>query len=941
VRPIKLELQGFTSFRERCEINFGKLDLFAITGPTGAGKSSLLDAITYALYGRTERLGKSGRELISQGAAAMQLTFEFKVGSEIYRVFRRVKPATATVRLEKKEPDGSWVSITSAIKHMEEEIVRLVGLEFDAFTRAVILPQGKFDQFLRGDSGKRKILLSELLNMSVYRTMMQQANQRGKEHAEKASWAEQHVDNSVSEQSLAELMQARAGLDGQQSECQAQVAAMEKAQPVARDLIKWRTELRMNREDAASAQKEREAAESQLTAQSQAGTEKSELLQKIDTEIQTVKYDPNEHLLLVGVTRDAERLEEMRSEIAKFGRQVREHKAELDMASPKIAAAEVEFQEAQQHLEAAQDEFTKAREEYADLVARYGSAKALDSLRTDLETHNKKVAKRELIEAELGSLNRELETRDEKIGEMARQLAEAENSFNIAEATLEKISLQNRAADLRQQLHPGDPCPVCEQTVTVVPEINDIAGLNNAKRGRKAAAEYVNDCKDEYIETKKHFELLITKTALKVQDLQECSDSISAIRAKLISALASEPGPGSPAQIDALKQSLEKAQLKANELGQSVENCRKVHTLHDRQLHSAQHAVELIRQKIDGLQSRIEGLQSQAEEIAAELKGRPELDELKKELKGQEDAKTKMDALVRERDSARKSLEELEKTAIALKTQAGEAARRHDQAVAAAAEAAKKEQSLLKKLGKMLAGTALTEGAELDELDQRVHDLNDTLTFIRLQLEKNRAETESVTAKLKKNQELREEAERLRKSAAIYHELAILLDLKNFQQYLLAASFTRLAVDGSRHMEDLTNGRYSFTCNGDDFEVQDHWNGDEERSASTLSGGEAFLASLSLALALAQGIIELSGDRGAVALECLFLDEGFSTLDSETLGKVADALPLLQKSGRMIGVITHVQGFAEQLPSQIEIIKTPTGSRLATGEESLDMSASA
>jgi DNA repair protein SbcC/Rad50 len=283
----------------------------------------------------------------------------------------------------------------------------------------------------------------------------------------------------------------------------------------------------------------------------------------------------------------------------------------------------------------------------------------------------------------------------------------------------------------------------------------------------------------------------------------------------------------------------------------------------------------------------------------------------------------------------------MEETAIALKTQAGEAARRHDQAVAAAAEAAKEEQSLLKKLGKMLAGTALTEGAELDELDQRVHDLNDTLTFIRLQLEKNRAETESVTAKLKKNQELREEAERLRKSAAIYHELAILLDLKNFQQYLLAASFTRLAVDGSRHMEDLTNGRYSFTCNGDDFEVQDHWNGDEERSASTLSGGEAFLASLSLALALAQGIIELSGDRGAVALECLFLDEGFSTLDSETLGKVADALPLLQKSGRMIGVITHVQGFAEQLPSQIEIIKTPTGSRLATGEESLDMSASA
>ena len=219
--------------------------------------------------------------------------------------------------------------------------------------------------------------------------------------------------------------------------------------------------------------------------------------------------------------------------------------------------------------------------------------------------------------------------------------------------------------------------------------------------------------------------------------------------------------------------------------------------------------------------------------------------------------------------------------------------------------------------------------------------MKDALSSLRLQIERNRAEAENVAGQLKKNQELREEAAALRKSAAIYHDLAILLDLKNFQQYLLTSSFTRLARDGSRYMEDLTSGRYSFTCNGDDFGVQDHWNGDDVRSVSTLSGGEAFLASLSLALALAQGIIELSGDRGAVALESLFLDEGFSTLDSETLSKVTDALPLLQTSGRMIGVITHVQSFAEQLPSQIEIVKTPTGSRIIAGEESLDMSASA
>jgi DNA repair protein SbcC/Rad50 len=95
---------------------------------------------------------------------------------------------------------------------------------------------------------------------------------------------------------------------------------------------------------------------------------------------------------------------------------------------------------------------------------------------------------------------------------------------------------------------------------------------------------------------------------------------------------------------------------------------------------------------------------------------------------------------------------------------------------------------------------------------------------------------------------------------------------------------------------------------------------------------------LSLALALAQSIIELSGERGAVALESLFLDEGFSTLDAETLGK-ADALPALQKKGRLIGVITHVESLAEQLPSRIEVAKTLSGSYIVQSRTALEVAA--
>jgi len=88
MRPMKLELEGFTSFRERTEIDFRGFDLFAITGQTGAGKTSLLDAMTYALYGKTSRLNKAGKDLISQGADAMSVSLRFRAGRDEYRVSR-------------------------------------------------------------------------------------------------------------------------------------------------------------------------------------------------------------------------------------------------------------------------------------------------------------------------------------------------------------------------------------------------------------------------------------------------------------------------------------------------------------------------------------------------------------------------------------------------------------------------------------------------------------------------------------------------------------------------------------------------------------------------------------------------------------------------------------------------------------------------------------
>src|SRR2546422_8933524 len=109
MRPLRLEVKGFTAFRDKAEIDFTGLDVFAISGPTGSGKSSLLDAMTYALYGRIERVGDRVSQLLSQGQPRMAVTLEFAVGRDRYRVTRSTSAKGLTkIMLERQDPGGEW-----------------------------------------------------------------------------------------------------------------------------------------------------------------------------------------------------------------------------------------------------------------------------------------------------------------------------------------------------------------------------------------------------------------------------------------------------------------------------------------------------------------------------------------------------------------------------------------------------------------------------------------------------------------------------------------------------------------------------------------------------------------------------------------------------------------------------------------------------------------
>jgi exonuclease SbcC len=187
-----------------------------------------------------------------------------------------------------------------------------------------------------------------------------------------------------------------------------------------------------------------------------------------------------------------------------------------------------------------------------------------------------------------------------------------------------------------------------------------------------------------------------------------------------------------------------------------------------------------------------------------------------------------------------------------------------------------------------------------------------------------------LRADMDRAKSLHKELEGLKKEHGVAADLALMLQANKFQDFMQAEALQTLAKDGSRRLEELSSGRYRLQIEdkGRDFEVIDKWNAEQVRSVKTLSGGETFLASLALALALAESLPGLAASR-RVVLDSIFLDEGFGSLDAEALDRAADALDRLRDENRLVCVVTHLSELAQRLPARVVVTKSETGSSVA------------
>src|SRR3984957_1703633 len=198
MRPIRLDMHGFASFRDEAHVDFTDTDFFALVGPTGSGKSTVIDAACFALYGIVPRYEdkRLTRYVVTLGASESRVSLSFELEAKTYvatRVVRRAANGSVSTKEARLECIDSSEVLAGAEREMNAAVVGLLRLDFDDFTKCVVLPQGEFAQFLRAKGDERRALLIKLLNLEVYLEVGQLAGRRAEEAKSKAELLRQRV----------------------------------------------------------------------------------------------------------------------------------------------------------------------------------------------------------------------------------------------------------------------------------------------------------------------------------------------------------------------------------------------------------------------------------------------------------------------------------------------------------------------------------------------------------------------------------------------------------------------------------------------------------------------------------------------------------------------------------------------------------------------------
>jgi DNA repair protein SbcC/Rad50 len=984
MRPLRLRIRGLRSYRTPREIDFSQVSLMAIVGDTGAGKSSILEAITYALYNATTWDQRSVKQLIADGAQTVTATLEFAVDDHIYRVTRSTSRTQYPPSIHKLEclshPHLQKIDGESAVN---AEIQRLVGLDWKAFVSAVILPQGRFQALLQATPGDRTAILKGIFRLDELAEVRDRADALGRRVASR----------------LAELDVARAQL-------------LPDPAGVARIAEERRQE---------AANRETELREAQSTCRhlaeaAKAAGARAEVVEGQAGRIENLLAGAAEQLRSLGPT--AARLSEEKNDLGEKEADARRMESRL---AEELASVDAKNEgrealgRADQILENLPREMLRLREEADELRVEAGviagmeeqlaidekDAPKLRRRASDVEAETKKAAEaaaaaqhrcseacRRLLayrevasshqsqETLLVQLERQVKERRVAVRRAEREHESARRTRQAAGVALDKLLRAHAAAHAAEGLLPGDACPICARPV---PEgfVAPIApGVDSAREALHQADEAANEAQKAVI--KSQADLAHAEDTLEAArvDLATLSTKRAETTARLLELL---PGADLLASDeDVLKPAVSEEQNRLEEWHGKEVLSKELRSAADRadadlaarrrelvdrraRFTTAQAGWEKARQQCEAdrqslpIRFRPEGSLTQESLAVARDRTRARLAELRAVEAKLGDVRHLLDAfservslLDREwRQAVERPRQQVQKNLALLRERIAEAAPMLGRAVPPPPAAGTLEEEIeqadqLEQAGRDIAVGLRDEARACRESAESVHaQLARVLRSARVGSEQELEEAiiaAAATARqaqgerdLARQQEpkaagLDRRIGEGRRFLATLEELTGLLTDGRFIGHVVGRKQQALLALASDIFASMTGSRYGFA---EDFQIVDRFSG-QPRPVRTLSGGETFLASLALAL----GLVELAGRSGG-RLDALFLDEGFGSLDANALDSALGELERRASGGRLVAVVSHLRAIAERIETVLSVASTPAGSEVhwLTGSE--------
>ena len=1011
MRPLTLSMSAFGPFVGTEVIDFSALGdnpLFLLNGPTGAGKTSILDAICFALYGKTtgdEREGGQMRCDMSDDQLLTEVTFDFSLVNDQYQIRRipeqaRVKKSgegfttqKPEAQLYKIESDGTkTILVSSKVSSANEHIEQLTGLDADQFRQVMVLPQGKFRQLLMADSKEREKIFSQLFQTHIYRK----------------------IEDKLKQQAL--------GIKASVKEHENRIeGVLHNAQVASIDALN--TELSALDAPYKKAQADKTLAYDQFVLVSQELEKGQSLLENFKT-LHKLKENETELKQQEGqITQHKDRLvmSDKASKVMPYFLALKERKEQLVKAKQQAEQAQIEETSCKVRLDQASKQnlslvsldetLLEEQQQLTHFSALRPQIEQLAKLKTNLETHQKDVKSTSLKEAKkieqqqglsaqhlaMESQMPLLQSQSEQQLPVQQKLARLENTLSLyqqwqnavvqvqstaqllAQAALEGKTLkesfdairlksqeaqmiwhQGQAALLAQQLSAGSPCLVCgsaqhpnpAQSLQVIPSQQEVQTLQQQESHAYGLVEKAR----EYYKglSLKHKEQLKVGEDIKVSLGDQALLSLEALQL----------------QFKNTQQTLNEAIQAHNKL-QDLRNA--LHSSQQQQ-QQLQEQLQLLQTQLLAIKQEVSSLEGQCQQTQSGIPGQYQ------DLPGLDLAIANLEANIQKNkhiiqkihDQFNLAQQELAGASAKLvsATQNSESHSQYQQQAqgklqVAFAEVGIENESIL--LESILAQAKFESLQEfITQFEQQSIRVSAQISQLSQQLQEmvppDLAVLQQKVSDAQLLQQLAEEAftqlharfnllthtqgqlqEAQQKGLALEKEYAIvgtLSDVANghtgkkisLQRFVLSVLLDDVLVSASQRLNLMSKGRYQLLrkedrakgnkASGLELEVEDAYTS-KVRSVATLSGGESFMAALSMALGVSDVV---QAYAGGIKLETLFIDEGFGSLDQESLDLAIRTLVDLQASGRMVGVISHVSEMKEQIGTRIDITKTSAGS---------------